>query len=199
MHSRLTRACRARRDSRAGIFLRSGRRTTNSVPWPRPALAACTQPPCSSIMLRTRASPIPSPSAKRLVEPFTWVNRSKILGSMAGSIPMPVSRTRRTAWSPIASTVSSMRPPSSEYLALLFSRFDTTWASRPGSPSTSTACRGSETFRTCFRASIRGRLTSMASATTRFRSIGFIWRLILPWPTRDTSSKSSTSRVSCWT
>ena len=53
---------------------------------------------------------------------------------------MPVSRTRTTAWSPTASTVSSMRPPSSEYLALLFSKFDTTWASRPGSPSTSTAC-----------------------------------------------------------
>ncbi len=48
----------------AGIFARSGRRTTNSVPWPRPALAACTQPPCNSIMLRTKASPIPNPSTR---------------------------------------------------------------------------------------------------------------------------------------
>ena len=62
----------------AGIFRRSGRRTTNSLPWPNPALAACTQPPCSSIIFRTRARPIPNPSPSRLGEPFTWVNSSKI-------------------------------------------------------------------------------------------------------------------------
>ena len=64
----------------------------------------------------TRASPIPKPPSERLVESFTWVNRSKILGSMAGSMPMPVSLHSGMAWSPFASTVSSMRLPSCRIL-----------------------------------------------------------------------------------
>jgi len=42
-----------------------GRRTVNSLPRRRPALAAVTRPPCHSTKLRTKASPIPRPASPR--------------------------------------------------------------------------------------------------------------------------------------
>ena len=46
---------------------RSGRRTTNSLPWPRPvAVAASTVPPCISTRRFTSVRPMPSPPARAL-------------------------------------------------------------------------------------------------------------------------------------
>ena len=121
----------------------TGRRTTNSLPWPSPALWAVTRPPCSSISDRTRVNPIPSPPRDRDRVRSAWVNRSKILGSRSGAMPMPLSRTRMMTSSPILSAVREICPPSSVYFAALFKRLESTWASRAGSTSTRTGSGGS--------------------------------------------------------
>ena len=78
----------------------SGRRTTNSLPCSSPALLGLTVPPCISTRFFTSVRPMPSPPCERVAAWSTCTNRSKILGSMSGAMPMPVSRTRSTASRP---------------------------------------------------------------------------------------------------
>ena len=56
----------ARRPAVAGS---SGRRTTNSLPWPGPSLRASTLPPCISTSRLTSVRPIPSPPCDRSSAP----------------------------------------------------------------------------------------------------------------------------------
>ena len=69
-------------------------------------------------------------------------------------------------------TLEIDRPPSSVYLAALFSRLARTCARRTGSALTGTGSEGSDRFSVCLRASIGGRLVSTARATTDLASIG---------------------------
>ena len=95
---------------RLGAATVVGKVTTNSLPRPGPSLNAVTSPPCRCTSDRTRFRPMPSPPR----EPFSaCVNKSKMCGSTAGANPMPVSRTRSTAWPAWRCTVSQMQPPGS--------------------------------------------------------------------------------------
>ena len=107
----------------------------NSLPLPGPSLCAVTVPPCSSTRRLTSVSPMPRPPWRRPSDGSTWVNMSKMLGSISGGNADAVSRTVTTASPPCRSAVSQMRPPRSVYLAALFRRFATAWASRVGSAS----------------------------------------------------------------
>ena len=61
------------------IQSRSGRRTTNSLPCPSPALCASTDPPCISTSRFTSVKPMPSPPCDRSSARSTCVNMSKML------------------------------------------------------------------------------------------------------------------------
>ena len=80
-----------------GMSDRAGRRTVNSLPWPRPSLCTCTVPPCISTRVFTSVRPMPSPSRERSSDVSTCVNISKTLGRCSAAMPMPLSRTRTTA------------------------------------------------------------------------------------------------------
>ena len=69
----------------------SGMRTVNVVPSPT-TLRASTVPPCILTISDTSARPMPDPSWVRDREPGTRRNRSKMCGSSAAGIPVPVSR-----------------------------------------------------------------------------------------------------------
>ena len=89
--------------------------------------------------------------------------------------PARAARPRR----PPAPAVRQMRPPGSVYLAALFSRLASTWASRTGSASTHSGSGGSATSSSCWRASMSGRLVSTARATTAATSTGSLRKLDL--------------------
>ena len=91
----------------------------NWLPLPIPSLWALTVPPCISTRPFTRARPIPRPPAVRSMLRSTCENMSKMRGSDSRGMPMPESRTLRTASSPSHSAVSQIVPPGSVYLALL--------------------------------------------------------------------------------
>ena len=114
----------------------------NSEPAPRPPLVADTLPPCSSTRLRTIARPRPRPPRDRSSVCGCCTKRSKIRGSMSGSMPLPVSATRSTTSPPSAAAVTEIAPPGSVYFAAFVSRFDTTCARRAASPSTINPCAG---------------------------------------------------------
>ena len=90
-----------------------------------------------------------------------------------------------------------MLPPSSEYLAALLRRLPTTCARRVTSPLTRSGRSGRSTVSRCRRASIAGRVVSIARETTTATSTGSLCSLIFPWVMRDTSSRSPTRRVRC--
>ena len=79
---------------------------------------------------------MPSPPCERSSDRSTCVNISKMLSSLSGGMPMPVSSTVTTASSPSRSAVTLILPPGVVYLQLLLSRLPNTWARRTGS-----ACR----------------------------------------------------------
>ena len=75
----------------------------NSLPRSGPSLRASTLPPCISASLRTIVSPIPSPPSDRASERSPWAKSVNISGSRSGGMPVPLSRTRMTTWSPSGS------------------------------------------------------------------------------------------------
>ena len=165
------------------------------APLPSPSLRASTVPSCISTRFFTRVRPMPSPPCAFVEAWSTCTNNSKMWGSMSGAMPMPLSRTRSTASSPSRSAVSQMRPFASVYLAALVRRLPTTWASRTGSASRSRDSFGSRTLKSWPCASTSGCTVSTARATTVASSMRSLRSSILPRMTRDTSSRSSTSRT----
>src|SRR6266850_1317006 len=62
---------------------------------PRPGvLSTSIVPPRRSTSRFTMCSPSPTPPKRRVEEPSTWRNISKITGMSPGLMPIPVSRTR---------------------------------------------------------------------------------------------------------
>ena len=126
-------ACGERRLGRPAA---SGRRTVNVLPWPAPALAADTLPPCrppgsAPATARCPGRPAACPARRR-----TCANISNTLSSASGrdadaGVASPTAPPRRLR----RRTVSAMRPPCGVYLAALFSRLLTTCAMRVGSAS----------------------------------------------------------------
>jgi hypothetical protein len=122
-------------------------------------------------------------------------------GSISAGMPMPSSATRRTT-SPeasparVTSTARRIRLSRSLYFAALFRRFETTCASRVGSPWTRTGSAGSSIESRWPSSSTRDRVVSTARATTSAIAAGSGRSWILPPVTRDTSRRSSTRRTS---
>src|ERR1041385_4781039 len=58
----------------------SGRRTTNSLPRPRPGLDASTHPECSSTSRRTTVRPMPRPPCERSSASLACAKKSKMCG-----------------------------------------------------------------------------------------------------------------------
>ena len=119
----------------AGRFA-AGRRTVNSLPFPSPSLAAVIWPPCISTNFLTIVRPMPKPPSARAEEWSTWLKRSNVSGSFSGGMRIPESLTRMTTSVPSFSDEGRMVPPSSLYLAALFSRLTTTCSRRVKSAST---------------------------------------------------------------
>src|SRR3954447_25742982 len=172
-----------------------GKRTMSSLPFPSPSLRASTPPPCISTRLRTSGSPRPSPPSERCRELSTWANGSKIVCSIPGERPTPVSRTRKTASASSVSTEIHRRPARGVYLMAFWSRLQTTCSSRPGSPLTTAVRVSTATSRSLARASDFMPSSTRQRSTTSRRSTGRRCRLILPRVTRETSSRSSTMRT----
>src|SRR3954447_16422121 len=172
-----------------------GQRAMSSLPFPRPSLRASTRPPCISTRLRTSGSPRPSPPSERCRELSTWANGSKIVCSIPGERPTPVSRTRKTASASSVSTEIHRRPPRGVYLMAFWSRLQTTCSSRTGSPITRAVRVSTARSRSLARASDFMPSSERQRSATSRRSTGRRCRLILPRVTRETSSRSSTMRT----
>ena len=176
----------------------SGRRTVNVLPRPTPGLSAVTLPPCSSTSRRTSARPMPRPPCARSSLRPTWVNISNTSGRASGAMPMPVSVTEITTWSPSRRAARSIRPPSGVYFTALFSRLLTTWAIRVRVGDRSAGLRRAAARPAC------GRPRSPAACWSRrrwparlCRSTRSLRSSTLPLEMRAMSSRSSTSRTRC--
>ena len=123
---RLAPAGRSTRRRPGAVGQGSGRRTTNSLPWPGPSLwavDACRR--ASRPGVCTRVRPMPRPPCERSSERSAWVNRSKTRGSISGGdadavVAHPERRPRRR---PRSARQRRSGRPRSVYLAALFSRF----------------------------------------------------------------------------
>ncbi|EAU65834.1 hypothetical protein STIAU_5686 [Stigmatella aurantiaca DW4/3-1] len=110
--------------SEASRPARSGRRTVKVAPVPGPSLCTSTVPPCSSTMVRTMASPSPSPPCPRPVLPCR--KRSKTCGKKPASMPLPVSLTVSATNASSRRASSRTHPPRSVNFRALVSRFHST-------------------------------------------------------------------------
>ncbi len=91
------------RESRRPRLGQTGKVTTNSLPWPRPALCPSSTPPCCATSCRARASPTPSPSALAWIgarSPAPRAKRPYRPSRSSALMPMPSSCTRTTAFRP---------------------------------------------------------------------------------------------------
>ena len=91
-----------------------------------------------------------------------------------------------------------MCPPFSLYLAALFSRFTTTCSRRVGSALTQRFPRSIDTSSVCFRSSKSGLTVATALSRIGVASTTSLRSSILPRLMRETSSRSSISRVRCF-
>ena len=128
-----------------------------AAPARAPRSARRSTPPCISTSRRTSVRPIPRPPCERSIVCSTWVNTSKILGSISGAMPTPLSPTSTTTSPPSRRAESRIRPPSGVYLAALVRRLTSTCSSRDGSASTGSGPGPTSTSSACRRASICGR------------------------------------------
>ena len=179
---------------RAGIS-DSGRRTINSLPRSLPSLRPSTLPPCICRRRATRLSPIPRPSCVPTPLRRSWANISNKRGSMAGKMPIPLSRTDTTAsWSSWRA-VNQICPPCLVYRAALLSRLVNTCSRRTASAWTIKGASGINTLNLCPFSLISDMLASTALRNTTARSIGTCRNSIFPLVMRDISSRSSTRRT----
>ena len=126
------------------------------------------------------------------------VNSSKMCGMDSDAMPMPVSRTTISARRSCARAASTILPPSPVYFAALCSRLPTTCASRTGSPRTVSSGSPASTSRCWLFCSSSGCTVSTAAASTSAIFTGSLTSTILPRAMRDTSSRSSTRRIMCF-
>jgi hypothetical protein len=177
----------------------AGRRTMNSLPVPSPSLRAATVPPWSSTRRLTSVRPTPSPPWAMSSVRSDCTNRPNTCGSISGRIPRPLSFTRISTNSPIDTARKEIAPPTSVYLAALLSKFDTIWARRAGSTSSSSGSRGSARSSAWFFSWNCGWLVWTACWMIVATSTRSLRSSILPAVTRETSSRSSTRRTMCRT
>ena len=174
----------------------AGKRTVNSLPWPR-TLSAVAVPPCSSTSRCTKHRPMPKPPCERSIDRSAWVNRSKMRGNSSGAMPMPLSLTRITTVSPSTSIFNPMRPPSSVYLAAFVSRLTNTCSRRAASACNQTDCGGIDMVSTCRCCANSCSVVSMARSTMPRMVTCSRRSWTLPVVMREISSRSPTRCCSC--
>ena len=143
---------------------------------------------------------MPRPPCERSSERSACVNRSKMRGSSfaVDADPRVAHAQDQRVRCPVGrSSQTSMRPPSSVYLAALLSRFTTTCSSRVGSACTQTGSRAGVTVSSCLRLLDQRAGRSRPRARTTLRSGPGLHGAggCVPLATRETSSRSSTSWV----
>ena len=146
-------------------------------------------------MPRASASPMPSPPLARSRAGSSWANILKTAPSASGGMPMPLSRTRSSAWPSAQVSSTSIRPPSGVYLAALASRLMTTCARRVASPSTTSGVSPTDRRSVWRAAAMAGAMSWAAPRTSGARSTAVRRSRIRFWVMRETSIRSSTSRV----
>ena len=173
----------------------------NSLPCPRRRCALRPRPGASrrgAAPARARCRGRPARAGADSAPARTARRRAS---GIPAAMPMPLSRTAIVAHRrPRRRRCSSIRPPSGVYLAALLSRLPITCASRTASPLTRSGSSGTldDDARARARRSPAGWSRPPASRARRGRA-GSSFRSILPRVMRDTSSRSSTSRVMCCT
>ena len=142
------------------------------------------------------ASPSPRPPCVRVVALSACRKRSKTKGRKSGRMPLPVSLTTISARPSASPTRLSTPPPSGVNLMAFESRFQTTCCKRPPSPHTRRGAPPRIDLSRMPFACAAGRTATIAAAITSRRSTGPAFRRSLPAAMRETSVRSSTSRVS---
>ena len=164
---------------------------------PRSSLAR--DPRATRIMVRTRLRPMPKPPSERFSLPRTWVNRSKTVGSHGLDSRFlychPEDRLIAVGFEGQARCFHPL-PYTSHCCSGGLTRPGPI-GSGPRPPRS--LARRNKSSRWCFLMSMRGRLVSTARATTILRSTTSFLSWTLPCLTRETSTRSSISRVICWT
>src|SRR6267143_340013 len=164
-----------------------GSESANTDPW-GPVSRSSARPPCSSATARTMARPSPvPPSPCRVV-----ANRSNSLPRIAGSTPLPWSRTCATHSGPLLIS-SSTRAPSGECCTAFPRRFSSARRSQTGSPRTGADAPARSSTRT-LRAAAVGPCASTASRATAQRSTGWSFGSM---PRASRRASESRSWVSC--
>ena len=139
---------------------------------------------------------MPKPPVVRSSDWSPWVKRSKISGSRAGGMPMPLSLTLMTASRPSRRVRMRICPPRRVYLIALVTRLVMICSSRVGSASThSSLSVESEMSRSCSRSPMSGCAASTERWMTSPTLTGCRRNSILPAVMRATSNRSSTSRL----
>ena len=140
-------------------------------------------------------SPMPSPPSERASGRSPCVKRSKTRGSNSGAMPMPLSRTRMIA---CPRRGGDQLDPAAGLGVLggVGQQVDDDLLEPVGSASIASRSGSIVTWSSWFRSSISGRTTTPPTEERRqVDRWGRSW--ILPRVTRETSSRSSTRRVSC--
>ncbi len=171
-----------------------GIRTVNVVPTPT-VLSTAIVPWCAFTRSDTSDSPMPAPSWPREIIPGTRWNRSKILASSSGGMPIPVSATTSTASSPSSRSETRIEPTEVNFTAL-DSRLATIRTHISGSTSTRRdSVAGSTSSRIPAR-SIAARNMLATSAVTSARSVGSSTACSSSASAWANASRPSTSRCS---
>src|SRR5207253_784196 len=123
------------KDSHASPPSGSGRRIVNVLPCPG-WLSTVTDPPCSSTIRLTIASPSPVPWCRRLIELSPWTKGAKMCSWSSAGIPGPWSATRISISWPATAAPTVTFPPDSLNLMALSSRCRTALPRRTGSADT---------------------------------------------------------------
>ena len=180
----------------------SGRRTTNSLPWPGPALRASTVPPCSSTSRFTSVRPMPRPPCERSSDCVDLREHVEhLLQHVRRDADAGVAHRELDARRLAAARSAVMRPPGGVYLAALLSRLQITCdeARRDRTDSGSASAGRSSVSLWPPRLDQRRRRSPARRCTSDARSTRS-WRSSMrPRLMRDTSSRSSIRRTICAT
>ena len=115
------------------------------------SLSTAMVPLCAATMALAMVSPRPVPGIACRVAASERKNLSKIRSRSPAGMPMPVSATASTAWSPCMPTLTSTLPPSGVNFTALEMRLPASWAMRSGSRAKQGRAAAERASSMCFR------------------------------------------------
>ena len=172
---------------------------TAKVTPPPGGLSAQMAPPCASTMPREMGSPRPVPRTRRVRSLRDCSNFSKIRSRSSSAIPSPPFHTVKPATPATEderSTRTLMTPLSGVNLMAFVSRFETTCPSRAASPTMRCGQAGASTTSSWPRSAAAGAYRSADARITSSRTTTSGTICSLPFSSRATSRRSSTSPFS---